>query len=278
MNDDFNLIGTGMHFVFHDAPRSVFVDPWTAVSRTRHDVEHERTYNYCMTYPAVTFIYCTALPVLWPVMAGLGTLHLFNTTRTVQVAGAGDPDKTRAARDVTPHTYVLYRRHFDEVLKRPCDVLLTSPAEISHAMQVVGKTRQQFIADPSNPTVEYFVMKQKTLEMTLTGNSPEVQMLKYLYDLAAGGLSILMALRFRSMARFMVEDLKLVRAGRLSFLSIRAPIFNFFRTPAEVQKDNMRVIMMGKGQPKAQPTKQPYPTMPKGHTKTMEERMWAQKK
>jgi hypothetical protein len=140
------------------------------------------------------------------------------------------------------------------MLKRPVDVILDTPSDIRHALDVVGKTRQKYVRDKSDPTFEYYVMDQFHLKKEGI-SAIDVQVSRLTYDMIAVLGPVLCVAKYQRAAMLMLQDLKLVWSGRLSVFSIRTPIFSWFRTFDVANKENQRVVLTQKKKPLKYPIK-----------------------
>jgi hypothetical protein len=218
-------------------PLAPFRDPWVAKSRTCAE-GRDKSFFYCMTYPFMTYVYLGVVPVLWPVMVSLSAVYGINAIRTLEFQPVWIRPKDSFRSNVT---YIAYQRRYDEVLKRPTDICLERPSDISHALSVVGEKRQQYISDPADPTIQYYVMAQHYLDPNIIFGF-QFHCIRITYDILAFLLPMYLASRMRPASKLMMTDLKLIYEGRLSIFSIRSPLFTWFRSVTEKNKEDLRVV------------------------------------
>ena len=233
---------------------SPIVEPWSYVSRTRQE-GRKQPYYYCLSYPMATLAYLSVVPAAWPLFYGLSVVQAFNMIRTVKLEVVAHRPAEEKYDSRT--TVIAYKRFYDELLKKPRDILLSAQGDIDEALKVVGDTRQQHVQDPTGQKVWYYVLEQYSYKGAYYFES-EFQSARLLYDGLAIGATMVVCMMMRAPAALFMTDLQLFRQGRLSLFNVRTPLRNFFKAPDSLRKDKARVILTKKEDLK--PPKKPHPT------------------
>lgn len=209
--------------------------PLHATSRTTDKIGH---IDFAMVMPpARIFIYLTLFPFLcYPVAAlyGYGYFRCLRTTKS-PMAMRGYDIYEKAAKQ-----YVVQKRVFDKRQRRYVETQIIDDVEqIDYAIKLAGDKRNEFIDDPNQKGVAYYVQERLLMrnEAMFTGENWTWAITS---DVCRYLLPIGLAFIFHPAAQRVRVDFQLWMQGRLRWIQIRHPLLNFLKTGQEYRRTRVR--------------------------------------
>jgi hypothetical protein len=182
------------------------------------------------------FVASCVLPTVAAPLAALHAFGLYRCGRTI-CAPYSVPQPMFLADDVQ---VVVHRRKYDRDRKRIVEegCFFDSPT-IEKGMKVAGSRRDEFVDDPAEPGVSYFVMERRKMNRKYM-----IQGQCWVYgamdDFVMYGAPLFICAGFIKPARQFHHDIFLWLRGRLRFVQIRHPVANFFLGINEYNRAKMR--------------------------------------
>lgn len=187
--------------------------------------------------PMRAFFLCTVLPSL---SLPLGCLYTFGYARCLRTMTApfSIPQPVFDPHDVQ---VVVHRRRYNPHSRKiEEDGCFWDADTINKGLGVAGTRRNEFVDDPKDPGVSYFVMERKKLNKRFMDQG-QTWAYGFMGDFLRYGLTVIICVVFYPAAQRFHQDLFHWWRGQLSWTLIRHPIQNIFFTAQEYQKAKFRV-------------------------------------
>lgn len=213
-------------------------DPITARSRVSDPEYIPEHIDLTMVWPPVRgALLCSMLPSLAAPLLGL---HMYGWARCGMSMAL--PYRTDIKFFDDDVEFVVHRRRYDPRTRKIVEEGSFFDGEtLEHALQVAGSRRNEFVDDPKDKGVSYFVMERKRVNNKFVFRG-ENWVWGVLSDFSRNAMVAMVCYAFFPAMRRFHADVALVLQRRMAFTQVRHPVFNFFMTINEYNRAKHRVV------------------------------------